>query len=97
MNIPIINGEEGHVNHKCNSPIGEKSEIEAKPGDNVAATANALLGKSTCPDVYLNAKVDGLNMYEVRSKKVMHKYKHDRALIERKMNRIRVIMSLAGL
>lgn len=34
-----------------------------------------LFDKSKCADIYKTVKVDGLNMYELRSKRVMIKYK----------------------
>ena len=36
-------------------------------------------------------------MYDVRSRRVMFKYKHEKATIERKLCRIKVIMAIAGL
>ena len=59
--------------------------------------AVALADKSKCADIYQEAKVDGLNMYEARSNRVMLKYKYDRAVIERKLARIKVMLALAGL
>lgn len=56
-----------------------------------------MANRSTCADIYQEAKVDGLNMYELRSKRVMLKYKHDRAVIERKLARIKVMLALTGL
>lgn len=41
-----------------------------------------LFDKSKCMDIFKTVQVDGLNMYELRSKRVMIKYKLDKKIIE---------------
>lgn len=57
----------------------------------------SLFDKSKCADIYLMTKVDGTNIYDIRSKKVMLKYKFDKTSIEQKLNKINCMIEFAEL
>ena len=61
-------------------------EDEKKEGDlkkiNKFSNGFGLFDKSACSDIYKTVKVDGLNMYELRSIRVMIRYKLDKKILE---------------
>jgi len=56
-----------------------------------------LFDKSKCRDIFLHTKVEGLSMYDVRSARVMLKFKFDTKVIERKYTKVKFILGIAGL
>lgn len=57
----------------------------------------SLFDSSKCADIYKLTKVDGQNIYEIRSQKVMLKHKFDRLSIEQKLNKIDCMIQFADL
>jgi len=47
-----------------------------------AHNAFSLFDKSKCSDIYYEAKVEGMEMYEQRSTRVMLRYKLDKQIID---------------
>lgn len=56
-----------------------------------------LFDKSKCRDIFLHTKVEGLSMYDVRSARVMLKFKYDCKVMERKFTKVKFILGIAGL
>lgn len=56
-----------------------------------------LFDKSKCLDIYKNVKVDGINMYELRSICVMIKFKLDKKIIEQQLTKIRFMLGVGDL
>ena len=56
-----------------------------------------LFDKSKCRDIYLHTKVEGFSMYDVRSARVMLKFKYDTKVLERKYTKVKFMMGIAGL
>lgn len=56
-----------------------------------------LFDKSACSDIYKTVKVDGLNMYELRSIRVMIRYKLDKKMLEQQLTKVRFMLGVAGL
>lgn len=60
----------------------EKDQLKTMAKINHFSNGFGLFDKSKCSDIYNTVKVDGLNMYELRSKRVMIKYKLDKKIVE---------------
>lgn len=56
-----------------------------------------LFDKSKCCDVFQQVKVDGNDMYEQRSRRVMLKYKYDKMIIQQHLTKVRLLLGLAEL
>ena len=56
-----------------------------------------LFDKSKCSDIFQEVKVDGLSMYEIRSRRVMLKYKLDKKIIEQKLSKIKFLLGVCDL
>lgn len=56
-----------------------------------------LFDKSSTRDIFLHTKVEGFSMYDVRSAKVMLKFKYDTKVLERKYTKVKFMMGIAGL
>jgi len=48
-------------------------------------------------DIYKTVQVDGLNMYELRSTRVMIKFKLDKKIIEQQLTKVRFMLGIAEL
>ena len=59
--------------------------------------SSSFFDKSKCADIYKTVKVDGANMYEQRSLRVMLKYKIDKIIVERQLQKINTLLSLGNL
>ena len=55
------------------------------------------LDKNKVSDIYSKVKVDGLNMYEQRSHRVMMRYRLNKQVIDRKIIQIRFLLGFGGL
>lgn len=60
----------------------QKDQLKTMAKINQFSNGFGLFDKSKCLDIYKTVQVDGLNMYELRSKRVMIKYKLDKKIIE---------------
>ena len=58
---------------------------------------SSIFDKSKCADIYKTVKVDGRNMYEQRSLRVMLKYKIDKIIIERQLQKVNTLLSMGCL
>lgn len=56
-----------------------------------------LFDKSKCLDIFKTVKVDGLDMYEQRSQRVMIKFKLDKKIIEQQLTKVRFMLGIAEL
>lgn len=65
-----------------NLKLMDKDELKEMPKINQFSNGFGLFDKSKCLDIYKTVQVDGLNMYELRSKRVMIKFKLDKKIIE---------------
>lgn len=59
---------------------------------NQFANGFGLFDKSKCSDIYKNVVVDGMNMYELRSKRVMIKFKLDQKIIEQQLTKVKCML-----
>ena len=62
--------------------IVDKDELKEMSKINQFSNGFGLFDKSKCLDIYKTVMVDGLNMYEQRSIRVMIKFKLDKKVIE---------------
>lgn len=60
----------------------DQDELKNMSKINQFSNGFGLFDKSKCMDIFKTVQVDGLNMYELRSKRVMIKYKLDKKIIE---------------
>lgn len=75
------------------------SKDDAKEGAKAKQFSNpfGLFEKSACTDIYKEVKVDGMDMYEKRSIRVMIRYKLDKKMIEQKLNKVRLLLGIGQL
>ena len=66
-------------------------------GGNKISNGFGLFDKDKCSDIYKEVKVDDMNIYEIRSIRVMIRYKLDKKVIEQQLTKVRFMMGIAGL
>ena len=87
------------IYYRDDAAIEERQRLAKEADGNIKAMTGGfgLFDKSKCRDIFLHTKVEGLSMYDVRSARVMLKFKFDCKVIERKFTKVKFILGIAGL
>jgi hypothetical protein len=59
--------------------------------------AGSVFDCTKCSDIYMNTTIDGMSLYEQRSRRVMVRYKFDKMMISTKLDKCKFMLGIGDL